>query len=552
MPAGEIVVLLGPSGCGKTTTLRCVAGLEHPTAGTISIAGRVVSSPAHGILLPPRLRDIGMVFQSYAVWPHMTVRQNVVYPLKHRRIARADAARKVDEVLALVGLSEYAERPVVALSGGQMQRVALARSIVYRPQLLLLDEPLSNLDAKLRLRLRDDLRRILKATGMTALYVTHDQAEAVVLGDRIGVMRDGKLLQMGTPDEIYNRPADLFVANFTGATNELTGTLIERNGAFGVVDIGGGSRVEAALLHGVGTGDKSPHRAAAGKHRASAANGAATLSRARPRPPLSGHADGLRHRPVRPPAGSARTRHRGAPRYRYRRPGLAAARSAVGLSRSGRLAGSLRLARCTGWWAISRAIKARRLLTRLAKIRWTPDNLANATRSLPEKPQARRNWEENNALFEIRVGRRLCVRLRRRKRGQQRRACENSHGVGRAGRKLGLDHLEKKDLAMHMGKSYTLESVRYQGTPQMITAIANNELEVSNLAYSSLAIAIENAGLDDIRVIADEFQDGVPGYFSEQFYVRKDSGINKVEDLKGKVIGPMAAAAPSTLPCAPC
>src|SRR5471032_1879556 len=256
VPAGEIVVLLGPSGCGKTTTLRCVAGLEHPTAGEISIAGRVVSSPAHGILLPPRLRDIGMVFQSYAVWPHMTVRQNVVYPLKHRKIGRANATRKVDEVLALVGLSEYADRPVVALSGGQMQRVALARSIVYRPQLLLLDEPLSNLDAKLRLRLRDDLRLILKQTGMTALYVTHDQAEAVVLGDRIGVMRDGKLLQMGTPDEIYNRPADLFVANFTGATNEITGTLIERNGNFGIVDLGQGQRAEAVLLHGIVAGEK--------------------------------------------------------------------------------------------------------------------------------------------------------------------------------------------------------------------------------------------------------------------------------------------------------
>jgi iron(III) transport system ATP-binding protein len=256
VPAGEIVVLLGPSGCGKTTTLRCVAGLEHPTAGTISIAGRVVSSPAHGILLPPRLRDIGMVFQSYAVWPHMTVRQNVVYPLKHRKIGRADANAKVDEVLALVGLSEYADRPVVALSGGQMQRVALARSIVYRPQLLLLDEPLSNLDAKLRLRLRDDLRIILKQTGMTALYVTHDQAEAVVLGDRIGVMRDGKLLQMGVPDEIYNRPADLFVANFTGATNEIAGTLVERNGPFGTADIGGGQRMEVALLQDLGSGEK--------------------------------------------------------------------------------------------------------------------------------------------------------------------------------------------------------------------------------------------------------------------------------------------------------
>ncbi|HET7849388.1 MAG TPA: ABC transporter ATP-binding protein [Pseudolabrys sp.] len=256
VPPGEIVVLLGPSGCGKTTTLRCVAGLEHPTEGTISIAGRVVSSPAQGILLPPRVRDIGMVFQSYAVWPHMTVRQNVIYPLKHRKIARGEATRMVDEALALVGLSEYAERPVVALSGGQMQRVALARSIVYRPQLLLLDEPLSNLDAKLRLRLRDDLRRILKATGMTALYVTHDQSEAVVLGDRIGVMREGKLLQMGTPSEIYNRPADLFVANFTGATNELTGILVQRNGTFGTVEIAGGQRVEASLLHGLAPGDK--------------------------------------------------------------------------------------------------------------------------------------------------------------------------------------------------------------------------------------------------------------------------------------------------------
>src|SRR5471032_2249938 len=262
VPAGEIVVLLGPSGCGKTTTLRCVAGLEHPTSGEISIGGRVV---------PPRSRDLGMVFQSYAVWPHMTVRQNVIYPLKHRRIARAEAARKVDEVLELVGLSEYADRAVVALSGGQMQRVALARSIVYRPQLLLLDEPLSNLDAKLRLRLRDDLRIILKQTGMTALYVTHDQAEAVVLGDRIGVMRDGKLLQMGTPDEIYNRPADLFVANFTGATNELAGTLVARNGKYGTVDFGEGRRGEAALLQPLDPGDKvrvalRPENIAIGKH----------------------------------------------------------------------------------------------------------------------------------------------------------------------------------------------------------------------------------------------------------------------------------------------
>jgi iron(III) transport system ATP-binding protein len=252
---GEIVVLLGPSGCGKTTSLRCVAGLEHPTAGTISIGGVVVSAPDHGIHMPPRLRDIGMVFQSYAVWPHMTVKQNVAYPLRQRRVARAEGERRVAEVLELVGLAEYVERPVTQLSGGQMQRVALARSLVYQPQLLLLDEPLSNLDAKLRLRLRDDLRRIIKQTGVTALYVTHDQAEAVVLGDRIGVMRDGKLLQLAPPHEIYNRPADLFVANFTGASNLLSGRVLERTGEFGTVEAGAGERLTAWLPSGLRPGE---------------------------------------------------------------------------------------------------------------------------------------------------------------------------------------------------------------------------------------------------------------------------------------------------------
>jgi iron(III) transport system ATP-binding protein len=253
--AGEIVVLLGPSGCGKTTTLRCVAGLEHPTSGTIAIGGRVVSSPEKGILVPPRARNIGMVFQSYAVWPHMTVRQNVAYPLRHRRVGGAERDRKVKEVLEIVGLSEYIDRPVVALSGGQMQRVALARSLVYSPQLLLLDEPLSNLDAKLRLRLRDDLRRIIKQAGVTALYVTHDQAEAVVIGDRIGVMRQGKLLQMASAEELYNRPADLFVANFTGASNRFTGRIISRNGSFGMVEAGKGDRLTATLPTNVREGE---------------------------------------------------------------------------------------------------------------------------------------------------------------------------------------------------------------------------------------------------------------------------------------------------------
>jgi iron(III) transport system ATP-binding protein len=229
--AGEIVVLLGPSGCGKTTTLRCIAGLEHPTSGTISIGPDVVSAPERGVNVPPRLRNIGMVFQSYAVWPHMTVKQNVAYPLRHRKVARADIDRRCAEVLDLVGLAEYAGRPVTQLSGGQMQRVALARALVYQPQLLLLDEPLSNLDAKLRLRLRDELRRIIKEAGVTALYVTHDQAEAVVLGDRIGVMEQGKLMQMSPPVELYNKPANLFVANFTGVSNLLKGKIAGTSGA---------------------------------------------------------------------------------------------------------------------------------------------------------------------------------------------------------------------------------------------------------------------------------------------------------------------------------
>jgi iron(III) transport system ATP-binding protein len=252
--AGEIVVLLGPSGCGKTTTLRCVAGLEHATAGRISIGRQVMSAPAESVQVPARSRNIGMVFQSYAVWPHMTVRQNVDYPLRHRKLARAEIARRVTDVLELVGLAEQAYRPVVSLSGGQMQRVALARSLVYQPQLLLLDEPLSNLDAQLRLRLRDDLRRIIKQTGVTALYVTHDQTEAVVLGDRIGVMRSGKLRQMGTASEIYNRPADLFVAGFTGASNLLDGRLLDRAGEFGTVETPSGARLSAWLSAGVDAG----------------------------------------------------------------------------------------------------------------------------------------------------------------------------------------------------------------------------------------------------------------------------------------------------------
>jgi len=177
----------------------------------------------------------------------MTVRQNVAYPLKARSVAKRDQAKAIDEALALVELSAYADRPVTQLSGGQMQRVALARSMVYQPQILLLDEPLSNLDAQLRLRLRDDLRRIIKRVGLTALYVTHDQQEAVVLGDRIGVMRDGLLLQLAAADELYNRPADLFVAGFTGASNVIAGRLVSRDAAIGVVSVGDGALLSVRL-----------------------------------------------------------------------------------------------------------------------------------------------------------------------------------------------------------------------------------------------------------------------------------------------------------------
>jgi ABC-type Fe3+/spermidine/putrescine transport system ATPase subunit len=252
---GEIVVLLGPSGCGKTTTLRCVAGLEHASTGRISIGGRLVSAPGRGIMVPPRLREIGMVFQSYAVWPHMTVWQNVAYPLRHRGVRRLELEKKVSEMLDLVGLAEFAQRSVVALSGGQMQRVALARALVYGPKLLLLDEPLSNLDAQLRLRLRDDLRRIITQANVTAVYVTHDQSEAVVLGDRIGVMCDGKLLQMASPDQIYNRPVNLFVANFTGASNLLSGRLLARNGEFGMVQSDAGPSLTVWLPPDVRAGE---------------------------------------------------------------------------------------------------------------------------------------------------------------------------------------------------------------------------------------------------------------------------------------------------------
>jgi iron(III) transport system ATP-binding protein len=224
---GEFLTLLGPSGCGKTTTLRCIAGLERNEEGSITIGGKPVSSPEDGLFAPPNKRGIGMVFQSYAIWPHMTVFQNVAYPLEARGTPRATIAERVREALALVGMDDFTIRPATKLSGGQQQRVALARALVADPRLLLLDEPLSNLDAKLREHTRFELRRLQTRLNITALYVTHDQAEAMAVSDRIIVMQDGEIRQIGTPRDIYEWPATAFVADFIGSSNFLKATVTE-------------------------------------------------------------------------------------------------------------------------------------------------------------------------------------------------------------------------------------------------------------------------------------------------------------------------------------
>src|SRR4051812_13862837 len=218
---GEFVTLLGPSGCGKTTTLRMVAGLEQNTGGRISIADRVVSDAASGLFVPPDHRQLGMVFQSYAIWPHMTVFDNVAYPLKIRRRSKTEIRNRVMAVLRLVEMDKFAERPAPALSGGQQQRVAIARALVFEPEVLLLDEPLSNLDARLRTQMGDEFRALQKRLGITSLYVTHDQEEAMALSDRVVVMQGGNILQIGAPEEIYQRPNSRAVAAFFGSPNLL-------------------------------------------------------------------------------------------------------------------------------------------------------------------------------------------------------------------------------------------------------------------------------------------------------------------------------------------
>lgn len=240
---GEFVTLLGPSGCGKTTTLRCIVGLEAPDGGAVTIGGVVMSDSQSGAFIPPERRETGMVFQSFALWPHMKVASNISYPMRIRGWPRADCSRRVDELLALVGLPGHARSQVGNLSGGQQQRVAVARALASNPALLVFDEPLSNLDAKMRATMRSELRRIHQAAGATSVYVTHDQTEAVALSDRVIVMKAGRIRQVGTPREIFSRPVDAYVADFVGFDNVIRGRVVACNGKAATVEIPGGLRL---------------------------------------------------------------------------------------------------------------------------------------------------------------------------------------------------------------------------------------------------------------------------------------------------------------------
>jgi iron(III) transport system ATP-binding protein len=249
---GEVVALLGPSGSGKTTLLRAVAGLESPKSGTIDIGERQVFDGARKLELPAEDRNLGLVFQSYALWPHKTVFDNVAYGLKLRKIASREIAEKVNEVLSQLGLGHLGERFPHQLSGGQQQRVAIARALVYNPPVILLDEPLSNLDAKLREEARAFLRELIVRLGLSALMVTHDQAEAMAISDRILLLNNGKIEQQGTPQSMYESPDTLFTAEFMGSNNRLPAQLVQRNGDGARLKVGG--RELNATARGLGEG----------------------------------------------------------------------------------------------------------------------------------------------------------------------------------------------------------------------------------------------------------------------------------------------------------
>lgn len=241
---GRLISFLGPSGCGKTTTLRMVAGLETLTGGRISVNGTVLSDEKHALL--PEKRNMSMVFQSYAVWPHMSVFDNVAYGLKIKKYTKADIEKKVKEALALVGLEAFRERFPTQLSGGQQQRVALARALVSEPNILLLDEPLCNLDAKLRENMRFEIRSLQKRLGITTIYVTHSQDEALAVSDEIVIMRNGRILQRGTPEEIYAKPNCSFVGDFIGLANKIPVKVVSAEKDNYVVELENGQKVKAA------------------------------------------------------------------------------------------------------------------------------------------------------------------------------------------------------------------------------------------------------------------------------------------------------------------
>jgi iron(III) transport system ATP-binding protein len=259
VPPGEIVVLVGPSGCGKTTLLRAVAGLETPDAGVVEIHGRRCFDSASGTDVPPERRAVSMVFQNYALWPHLTAAQNVAYPLRANRRSRrprADAHRRARELLDVVGIGDLADQHPHQMSGGQRQRVALARALVAGSDLVLFDEPLSNVDAQVRTQLRRELLTMQRELGFAALFVTHDQAEAMELADRIAVMGCGRLVQLGTPREVYDRPATRYVARFIGSANELAGRVA-------VVD---GETVHVETAAGMVSGRQGVEPVAVGQH----------------------------------------------------------------------------------------------------------------------------------------------------------------------------------------------------------------------------------------------------------------------------------------------
>ena len=251
---GEFLTLLGPSGCGKSTTLRLIAGLERPDEGEIQVDGRVVTSPRTGVFVAPEKRGMGMVFQSYAVWPHMTVFENVAFPMRVRHAPSAEVNQRVREVLEIIGLSGLADRPAPFLSGGQQQRVALGRALVANPTLLLLDEPFSNLDARLREGMRVEMGQLQRRLGLTTIFVTHDQTEAMMLSDRIFVMNSGVVEQEGTPREVYEQPASRFVMDFLGRINYLGAQVTRLHDRRLGARLSDGTEIEVPIAEGMREG----------------------------------------------------------------------------------------------------------------------------------------------------------------------------------------------------------------------------------------------------------------------------------------------------------